>query len=132
MITALLERRSTGHRWAYVFPALAALVALCFMFDAESIPGAVLFFVIVGACVLQARYPTRFVWGLLVLFFGYYTGLTAWRYLLYLTRGGEDFPWTVAFLCGLAPLAALWIARPRGGGGKVATPGQPGGLGGLP
>lgn len=107
MLKAVVQKRPSAVRWAYLPIALVSAFFALYGFGDEGLWAASPFLALLVVCLLQFVFPTLLGWALL---FGASLAYTVAVALS--PRKGPLHEYVFFFLCGAVPAATLFFLRP--------------------
>ena len=107
MLKAVVQKRPSAVRWAYLPIALVSAFFALYGFGDEGFWAACPFLVLLLVCLLQLVYPTLLGWTLL---FG--ASLAYTLAVAFSPHNGPLGEYVFFFLCGAVPAAVLFFLRP--------------------
>ncbi len=108
MLRAVVQKRLSATRWAYVPVALVSILFAMMGWGEEGFSAAWPFILLLFVCLIQFVYPTLLGWALLL------TPCVAYALLVaFSPENGTRSDYIFFILCGAVPAAVLLLLRPR-------------------
>jgi hypothetical protein len=108
MLRAVVEKRPSATRLAYVPVALVSILFAMMGWGEDGLSAAWPFILLLFVCLIQSVYPTLLGWALLV------TPCLAYALLVaFSPENGTRTDYIFFILCGALPAAVLLLLRPR-------------------